>query len=61
MSKWSFFHDGGHRYELTNTNLAEVFNYMMNGVRFVLSKTLVEFTLYLVNYYFVQRCERASA
>ena len=35
MSKWSLCHDGGHRYGVTNTNLAEVFNFVMMGVRFL--------------------------
>ena len=61
MSKWSLCHDGGHRYDVTNTNLAEVFNYAMKGVRFLPLTTLVEFTFYRVNDYFVQRRERASA
>ena len=54
-------HDGGHRYGVTNTNLAEVFNYVMKGVRFLPLTTLVEFTFYRVNDHFVQRRERASA
>ncbi|XP_057530544.1 uncharacterized protein LOC130808979 [Amaranthus tricolor] len=61
MSKWSLCHDGGHRYGVTNTNLAEVFNYVMKGVRFLPLTTLVEFSFYRVNDYFVQRRERASA
>ena len=42
-------------------NLAEVFNYVMKGVRFLPLTTLVEFTFYRINEYFVQRCEHASA
>ena len=61
MSKWSLCHDGGHRYGVTNTNLAEVFNYVMKDVRFLPLTTLVEFTFYRVNNYFVQRRECASA
>ena len=34
MSRWSLCHDGGHRYDVTNTNLAEVFNFVMKGVRY---------------------------
>ena len=46
---------------MTNTNLAEVFNFVMKGVRFLPLTTLVEFTFYHVNDYFVQRRERSSA
>ena len=61
MSKWSLCHDGGHRYGVTNTNLAEVFNYVMKGVRFLPLATLVEFTFYRINDYFVKRRETSSA
>ena len=61
MSKWSLCHDGDHRYGVTNTNLAKVFNYVMKGVRFLPLTILVEFTFYRVKDYFVQRRERASA
>ena len=68
MSKWSLCHDGGHRvmmgghrYGVTNTNLAEVFNFVMKGVTFLPLNTLVEFTFYRVNDYFVKRHERSSA
>ena len=61
MSKWSLCNDRGHRYGVTNTNLAEVFNFVMKGVRFLPLTTLVEFTFYRVNDYFVKRHERSSA
>ena len=61
MCKWSLCHDGGHRYGVTNTNLAEVFNNVMKGVRFLPITTLVEFTFYRVNDYFVKRRESANA
>ena len=60
MSKWSLCHDGGHRYGVTSTNLAEVFNFVMKGVRFLPLTTLVEFTFYRVNNYFVKRRECSS-
>ena len=60
MSKWSLCHDGGHRYGVTNTNLAKVFNYVMKGVRILPLTKLVEFTFYRVNDYFVQGREGAS-
>ncbi|XP_057533383.1 uncharacterized protein LOC130811201 [Amaranthus tricolor] len=60
MSKWSLCHDGGHRYGVTNTNLAEVFNTVMKGVRFLPLTTLVEFSFYRVNDYFVKMRESAS-
>ncbi|XP_057539310.1 uncharacterized protein LOC130817559 isoform X2 [Amaranthus tricolor] len=61
MCKWSICHDGGYRYGVTNTNLAEVFNNVMKGVRFLLITTLVEFIFYRVNDYFVKRRENANA
>ena len=61
MCKWSICHDGGYRYGVTNTNLAEVFNNVMKGVRFLPITTLVEFTFYCVNDYFVKRRENANA
>ncbi|XP_057542519.1 uncharacterized protein LOC130820962 [Amaranthus tricolor] len=61
MCKWSICHDGGYRYGVTNTNLAEVFNNVMKHVRFLPITTLVEFTFYRVNDYFVKRRENAYA
>ena len=61
MSKWSLCHDGGHRYGVTNTNLAEVFNFVMKGVRFLPITTLVEFTFCRVNDCFVKRRETSNA
>ena len=61
MFKWSLCHDGGHRYDVTNTNLAEVFNFVMKGVHFLPLTTLVEFTFYRVNDYFAKRRKCASA
>ncbi|XP_057535333.1 uncharacterized protein LOC130813512 [Amaranthus tricolor] len=53
MSKWSLCHDGGYRYGITNTNLVEVFNFVIMCVRFLPLTTLVEFTFYKVNDYLV--------
>ena len=60
-SKWSLCHDGGHRYGVTNTNLVEVFNLVIKGVCSLPLTTLVEFSFYRVNDYFVKRHEHASA
>ncbi|XP_056690902.1 uncharacterized protein [Spinacia oleracea] len=54
-SKWSLCHDGGYRYGLKTTNLAEVFNNVLKGARFLPITALVKLTFYRVNSYFVER------
>ncbi|XP_074266184.1 uncharacterized protein LOC141588651 [Silene latifolia] len=53
--KWSICHDGGLRYGIKTTNLAEVFNNVMKGARFLPITALVKLSFYRVNAYFVER------
>ena len=48
-------------YGVINSNFAEVFNFVMKGVRFLTLTTLVEFTFYRINDYFVTIRESSSA
>ncbi|XP_057249334.1 uncharacterized protein LOC130590794 [Beta vulgaris subsp. vulgaris] len=54
-SKWSLCHDGGYRYGLKTTNLAEVFNNVLKGARFLPITALVKLTFFRANTYFVER------
>ncbi|KAH9611124.1 hypothetical protein KSS87_011978 [Heliosperma pusillum] len=59
IEKWSICHDGGHRYGILTTNLAEAFNNMLKGARFLPITALVQCIFFRVNAYFVERREEA--
>ncbi|XP_074313527.1 uncharacterized protein LOC141648705 [Silene latifolia] len=61
LSKWSMCHGGALRYGIKTTNLAEVFNNVLKGARFLPITALVKVTFFRVNSYFVQRREFAKA
>ena len=48
-------HDGGYRYGIMTTNLAEVYNWVMRGARGMPLVGIVEFMLYRTCDYFIQR------
>ena len=53
--QWTLIHDGGHRYEVKITNMSEVFNGVMKGVRCLPITSLVRMTFNRVNEYFAKR------
>ena len=55
MEKWSIAFGGGHRYGYATTNMAEVFNGIMKGARFLPVAAIVELTFYRVNKWFVRK------
>ncbi|KAH9611123.1 hypothetical protein KSS87_001526 [Heliosperma pusillum] len=59
IEKWSICHDGGHRYGIVTTNLAEAFNNVLKGARFLPITALVQCIFFRVNAYFVERREEA--
>ncbi|KAH9602912.1 hypothetical protein KSS87_013902 [Heliosperma pusillum] len=59
IEKWSICHDGGHRYGILTTNLAEAFNNVLKGARFLPITALVQCIFFRVNAYFVERREEA--
>ncbi|XP_021729193.1 uncharacterized protein LOC110696224 [Chenopodium quinoa] len=59
-SMWSLCHDGGFRYGLKTSNLAEVFSNVLKGARFLPITALVKLTFFRVNTYFVQRRESSK-
>ena len=59
IEKWSLAFDGGYRYGYATTNMAEVFNDIMKGARFLSVTTIVELTFYRVNKWFVKKREIA--
>ncbi|XP_074293607.1 uncharacterized protein LOC141620702 [Silene latifolia] len=61
LSKWSMCHGGALRYGIKTTNLAEVFNNVLKGARFLPITALVKVTFYRVNSYFFQRRKFAKS
>ncbi|XP_074321488.1 uncharacterized protein LOC141658418 [Silene latifolia] len=59
IKKWSICHDGGHRYGILTTNLAEAFNNVLKGARFLPVTALIKCVFFRVNAYFVERREFA--
>ena len=59
--KWSLLHDeGGARYGIMTTNLAEVYNWVIRGIRSMPLVGIVEFYIYRTNKYFRERHEAAE-
>ncbi|XP_074284192.1 uncharacterized protein LOC141608748 [Silene latifolia] len=59
IEKWSICHDGGHRYGILTTNLAEAFNNVLKGAHFLPVMALIKCVFFRVNAYFVERREFA--
>ncbi|KAH9616569.1 hypothetical protein KSS87_002203 [Heliosperma pusillum] len=59
IEKWSICHDDGHRYGILTTNLAEAFNNVLKGARFLPITALVQCIFFRVNAYFFERREEA--
>ena len=57
LQLWAFSHDGGRRYGLMTTNISEVFNSVLKGVRILPVTALVQLTFFRLNSYFVARRE----
>ena len=57
--KWALAYDDGSRYGVYNTNISEVLNKVLKGVRAMPVSAIVEYTFYKVNSYFVHRWEKA--
>ena len=60
-SKWALAFDGGWRYGTMTTNISEVFNYVLKGVRALPISALVHFTFIKCTRYFVDRWMQAQA
>jgi hypothetical protein len=59
-SKWTFaFDDDGCRYGVMMTNISEVLNFVLKGVRSLPVFGIVDYTFYRCNEYFVGRWEKA--
>ena len=59
--KWTnAFDEGGWRYGVQNTNISEVLNKVFKGVHAMPVSTIVEYTFYNVNSYFVHRWKKSK-
>jgi hypothetical protein len=59
-SKWALaFDEGGSRYEIMTTNILEVFNFVLKGIRALPVSGIVYYTFHKCNEYFVNRWEKA--
>ena len=56
--KWALAYDDGSRYVVFNTNISEVLNKVLKGVRAMPVSAIVEYTFYKINSYFVHRWEK---
>ena len=54
-TKWTFAHDGGHRYGVATTNNVEVFNGVIKGARFLPITAAVRLIFYRLVSYFNRR------
>lgn len=58
--KWALTYDiGGWRYGIMTTNISEVFNFVLKGIRAMPVSTIVEYTFRKCNAYFVDRWKLA--
>jgi hypothetical protein len=49
-SKWTLaFDDGGSRYEVMTTNISEVFNFILKGIRSLSVSNIVDYTFHKCN------------
>jgi hypothetical protein len=59
--KWAnAFDEGGCRYGVNNTNLPEVINKVLKGIRAMPVSAIVEYTFYKINSHFVHRWKKAK-
>jgi hypothetical protein len=59
-SKWALaFDEGDSRYRILTTNISEVFNFVLNGIRSLPISGIVDYTFHKCNDYFVNRWEKA--
>jgi hypothetical protein len=59
-SKWTLaFDEGGSRYGIMTTNISEVFNFILKGIRALPVSENVDYTFHKCNEYFVNRWEKA--
>jgi hypothetical protein len=55
-SKWALaFDDGGSRYGILTTNISEVFNFVLKGIRALLVSGIMDYTFHKCNEYFIKR------
>jgi hypothetical protein len=53
------FDKGGSRYGIMKTNISEVFNFVLNGIRSLPVFGIVHYTFHKCNKYFLKRWEKA--
>jgi hypothetical protein len=59
-SKWIVsFDEGGSRYGVMTTNISEVFNFILKGIRSLPVSSILDYTFHKCNEYFVGRWENA--
>jgi transposase-like protein len=59
-SKWVLaFDEGGSRYGIMTTNISQVFNFVLKGIRTLLVSGIVDYTFHKCNEYFVNRWNKA--
>jgi hypothetical protein len=59
-SKWALaFDKGTSRYGIMTTNISEVFNFVLKGIRILPVSGIVDYTFHKCNKYFVNRWEKA--
>jgi hypothetical protein len=59
-SKWALaFDEGGSRYGIMTTNISEVFNFVLKGIRALPVFGIVDYTFHKCDEYFVNRWENA--
>jgi hypothetical protein len=59
-SKWTLaFDEGGSRYGIMTTNISEVFNFILKGIRALPVSENVDYTFHKCNEYFINRWEKA--
>jgi hypothetical protein len=60
-SKWALtFDDGGSRYGIMTTNISELFNFILKGIRALPVCSIVDYTFHKCNKYFINRWEKAQ-
>jgi hypothetical protein len=59
-SKWTLaFDEGGSRYGIMITNILEVFNFVLKGIRALPIYGIIDYTFHNCNEYFVNRWEKS--
>jgi hypothetical protein len=55
-SEWALaFDEGGSRYEIMTTNISEVFNFVLKGIRSLPISGILDYTFHNCNEYFMNR------